>query len=179
MRGKSVARLPERPAPHLTPRGSLAYYLAAWVCGTFFFATARFLTRSPVPASSHGRPGGFFFQYFYLLATGWPGILLVAFLLRFLARRLGWSRAFPWLFAGGVLSVVLVWAVPAVSGGLFGSAAGLRFLGKLFELNGEDGVALSDGRLWAIAAMTLAGMANALVLFWVDNAFMRPRNASE
>src|SRR5262249_44956482 len=61
LRSKGVAGLPERAAPHLTRGGSLAYYLAAWVCGSFFFIIGRYGGLGPADDAGPGRFLGSYF----------------------------------------------------------------------------------------------------------------------
>src|SRR2546422_8768163 len=68
LRRKSVAGFSEHRPANLTRRGSLAYYLAAWVCGTFFFVLAALFS-----SDHHWRYGnwlglGIFSAYFLGLA---------------------------------------------------------------------------------------------------------------
>jgi hypothetical protein len=174
-----VARLPERPAPHLTRRGSLAYYLAAWVCGTFFFAAAQFIGRPPsgrfVPPASRN----FLFQYFYDLATGWIAILFLAFLLRVLCRKLRWTAALAWILCGGVLTALIGAGMSFLPGSWTARAEWLQFLKEIFELGGENGFKVSGGRAVGAGVTVLAGMATAFVLFRVEKAFSAGYEASQ
>jgi hypothetical protein len=166
-----VAQLPEHRAPHLTRRGSLAYYLAAWVCGTFFFVAAHSLAKpsSGPPISSLTR--GFFLQYFFDLATGWLAVLLLAFVLRLVARTLRWSRALPWILSGGVLTMLIGLFLAFLPARWMTPAEWVRFLKEVFELSGENGLRLRGDRSLAVAAMVIAGMAPGYILFRIEQAF--------
>jgi hypothetical protein len=166
-----VARLPQHRASHLTRSGSLAYYLAAWVCGTLFFVAASSLTKLPLAPSLSSPSRGFFLQYFFDLATGWLAVLLLAFALRRLARTFHWSRALPWVLSGAVLTVLIGLTLAILPTCSLTFAEWMQFLKEAFELGGENGIALRGHRPLAAAAMVLAGMATAYVLFRIERAF--------
>jgi hypothetical protein len=91
----------------MTARGSLAYYLAAWVCGCFFmsvtiwFGNEMHLTESPTPSL-------FLYIYFLSLMFGAITVLLFGFFLRSAARLLRWKRTWHWLAGGAVLAPILI-----------------------------------------------------------------------
>jgi hypothetical protein len=175
-----LARLPQHRAPHLTRRGSLAYYLAAWVCGTLFFVAASSLTKPSLAPSLSSPSRGFFLQYFFDLAAGWLAVFLLAFALRRLARAFRWSRALPWVLSGAVLTVLTGLTLALLPTRSLTLAEWMRFLKELFELGGENGLALRGHRPLAAAAMVLAGMATAYVLFRIERAFQpSPETAKE
>ncbi len=174
-----MAQLPEHRAPHLTRRGSLAYYLAAWVCGTLFFVAASSLTKPALAPSISSPSRAFFLQYFFDLATGWLAIFLLAFALRRLARMLRWSRALPWLLSGGILTVLIGLILAFVPARSLPLAEWLQFLKEVFELGGENGLSLRGHPPLAAAAMVLAGMATAYVLFRIEQAFQPQPKAPE
>ncbi len=86
----------------MTRRGSLAYYLAAWVCGSFFFAAARFIA-APKSLDYLLTPDtrGFLAAVFFILAYGWLFTLGLALLLRWLAKQLHWGAPCRGRFAVG------------------------------------------------------------------------------
>ena len=174
-----MAQLPEHRATHLTRRGSLAYYLAAWVCGTFFFVAAQALTKPSIGPSLSSPSRGFFLQYFFDLATGWLAVLLLAFALRRLSRALHWSRALPWILSGGVLTVLIGIVLALLPARWTTPAEWLQFLKEVFEFGGENGLPLGGDRPLAAAAMVLAGMATGYVLFRIERAFEPQPEASK
>jgi hypothetical protein len=99
----------------MTRRGSLVYYLAAGVCGSFFLAIAYY----PYFVIAHGAPRqqmgrDFLFTFFFTVMLGLPALLLAAFLLRLTARRFRWTQAWQWVLAG----VAAFGLVVAALGGL-------------------------------------------------------------
>ena len=69
----------------MTRRGSLIYYLTAWICGCFFMSLAiwiRDLWGSTVASPRSHEAFGILFFYFYGLVFGALAILIGAFLLR-------------------------------------------------------------------------------------------------
>jgi hypothetical protein len=175
LRGESVAGLPERAAPHLTRRGSLAYYLAAWVCGVFFFSFVRVLAQP-----SHGDfPLALLMAFFVSAAVAWPALLLFGFLLRRAARIISLGVATRWIAIGGALAILFGAAflpfqgMPAIS---FRSWFNIQ--ARLFTLNGLS--ESSDSYGWTINtfATALAGMATGFVLFRVEKAFSAAPEAS-
>ena len=98
----------------MTRRGSLAYYLAGWACGCLFMSLGVWLTRRWEP--THWTPGfrgasGFLGFYSLALVFGAFTSLLFAFLLRRIARALGWTRLWQWMLLGAALGGLLVWAI--------------------------------------------------------------------
>jgi hypothetical protein len=96
-------------------RGSLAYYPAAVVCGSFFLAVSYY----PYFVVAHNAPRhemarDFLFTFFFTAILALFDLVVTAFLLRLLARRMGWARAWQWLVAGMVTFLL----VTTVLGGL-------------------------------------------------------------
>ena len=172
-----MAHLPEHRTPHLTRRGSLAYYLGAWVCGGFFFSVAIFLFAPKY--SDFGLTmdmHSFLSVCFLVLFYGWVATLGFAFLLRRMAGVFRWNRAWPWTISGGALTLFLAFTLFFVVGPHISPSGWMRFLGMLFELQGADGTPMTSRNTLAGLAMVLAGMATAYVLFRVDLAFTEPRD---
>ncbi|HVS74242.1 MAG TPA: hypothetical protein VHE23_02360 [Candidatus Acidoferrales bacterium] len=174
-----MAGLPERPTANLTRRGSLAYYLAAWVCGTFFFTAARIIGGWPQAGAAVGPARTLFFFYFLGLTFGWAEMLLFALLLRMAARALRWRSALGWMTVGGVTAALLGLAASAVPERLSGAFSWLRFLGDFFARRGADGLSLNRHRGIGAVLVILAGAATAFVLFLVEKAFTAPEEASK
>src|SRR5438045_7628262 len=105
----------------MTRRGTLAYYLAAWVVGSFIvsFMAAVFVRSGGenVPAEGAAR---LLILYFLALAYGAVDILLFAFVLRRAMRLFSTHNLWLWAIAGALLGVALVrlllWAGDALVG---------------------------------------------------------------
>jgi hypothetical protein len=153
----------------MTRRGSLAYYLTAWICGCFFMTLAvwtrdLFGTSSNDAFSSHSVFGLIFF-YFYGLVCGALAALLGAFLLRRVMGALKCLTASHWAAAGAILAPVLL--------------AILGTLGKRIGTEGQGGLRVL--RLITYGPMTVfetgwwlpipAGAATAYLLCRVQRAF--------
>lgn len=96
----------------MTRRGSIAYYLAAVVCGSFFLSasySAYFLLFKG--ASSQNWARNFIFVYFFTVLLGLVPQILGAWALRRIATRLGWGAWWQWLLAGTAIFVAIVWGV--------------------------------------------------------------------
>jgi hypothetical protein len=176
LRGESVAGLPERAASHLTRRGSLAYYLAAWVCGVFFFSFARVLAQP-----GHGDfPLALLMAFFISAAVAWPALLIFGFLLRRTARTFSVEAAVRWIAVGGALAVLFGAAfLPLQRMPAIGFRSWVNIPARLFTLNGLS--ESSDRYGWTIntLATALAGMATGFVLFRVEKAFSSAPEASK
>jgi len=95
----------------MTRRGSLIYYLTAWICGCFFMSLAiwiRDLWGATVTSSRSREAFGVLFFYFYGLVFGALAVLIAAFLLRRIMTRLKCKTPLHWAIAGAVLAPVLV-----------------------------------------------------------------------
>ncbi len=174
-----MASLSQHRAPHLTRRGSLAYYLAAWVCGGFFVALALFAAAQRAPDSGlTPDTRGFLAICFFTLIYGWLPAVVFAFLLRRIARALEWERPWPWAISGGVLMLTFTLGLSFLSNQWASRYGTLRFLKELLELGGENGVPLTSQRAIAGLGTILAGMGLGYVLFRIDRAFARPEDSS-
>jgi len=167
-----MARLPEHPAPHLTPSGPAAGYLTAWLCGSAFLAL------SVLVAAPAGDARGVLVVLFVVLASA--GIVMppFAFLLRFMARRFRWERPWPWAIAGGVLAALVAAACSLLSVRSMSAPDWPRFLAELFELHGANGASLFSRNTLACLTTILGGMATGTLLFRMDRAFSCDANAS-
>ena len=167
-----MAGLPEHRAPNLTRRGTLAYYLAAWVCGGLFFSAVLFLG---APKDSDFGPTlsarSFLLTYFFVLAWGWAPAIALSFLLRKIAGVLRWERAWPWSVGAAILTVAFVTLLALAGKAHLGPSSWLRFMSEFFEWNGENGALLTSRRtLWGLG-LILAGMTTGFLLYRVDRAF--------
>jgi len=95
----------------VTRRGSLIYYLSAWILGCFFMSAAVWLASSwgglrTMPAMRQAF--GLLFFYFYGLVLGALPSLLFAFLLRKVAGMLKYKTAWHWAIFGAVLTPLFI-----------------------------------------------------------------------
>ena len=164
----------------MTRRGSLAYYLAAWVCGSFFFAAACFF--SAPKSSDYGLTPdarGFLAAIFFVLAFGWVFTLGFALLLRLLASLLPAGRARGWTISGGVLALLPALVIAFLQRSSVEGPGSLRFLEDLFGLGGTNGFRRPFHAAAGVLSMMLAGMATAYVLYRVNRAFAEQEDASK
>jgi hypothetical protein len=98
----------------MTRRGSLVYYLSAWILGCFFMSAAVWLSSGwggfRTDSALH-QVSGLLFFYFYGLVLGALPALLLAFLLRKLAAILKCKTAWHWAIFGAILTSLLVVAL--------------------------------------------------------------------
>jgi hypothetical protein len=93
----------------MTRRGTLAYYLAAWVVGCFIAAALFSSTAETVRVSM------FLVTYFFALMGGLAGLLLFAFFLRLAMRLLGTHSLWIWAAAGAGIFSALVFLLAMAS----------------------------------------------------------------
>lgn len=157
----------------MTKRGSIAYYSAAVVCGCFFLVVA---LAGVGERSLRISPPGFrdvFLLYFLAIAYGSVSLLLFAFLLRQLARKIRWISSVEWMVGGAILACALTWLMNAVwvkwLDTLSLPGPGLAWM---VVFGGPVGlVALSKGPVSATLAMALMGAGTAWVLARIHKAF--------
>jgi hypothetical protein len=154
----------------MTRRGSLAYYLAAWICGCFFMSVcvwARSMVSADSARGEYSIAGysGFFFVVFCGLLYGAATALIGAFLLRRLMRALKWRSAVQWIVAGGVLAPALIWLVAELAHRT--SASSVPAPTFVSVLIGGPKMVIAVGWWLAIPA----GAATAYVLYRIDRAF--------
>jgi len=152
----------------MTRRGSLVYYLAAWVCGCLFMSLAVWLPGKWEP--THWTPGirgvsGFLAFYFLGLVFGAFTALLFAFLLRRLVAVLRCRRLWQWILVGAGLAGLLLWGLGAVSRPR-GTIAPPADLLLIVLLGGFRAVRLPPTWL-----NILVGAATAFVLYFIQSAF--------
>lgn len=167
-----MAGLPERSAAHLTRRGSLAYYLAAWVCGSLVFSVAVLFDVAQTAGYEMIFSGkNLLSVYFLTLIFMAPVILLFGFLLRLVTQIAHWEQSWQWVSVGAVLSIVLIASAAVLSAHpgdishAFGSLKGFIAVG-----NG-DGISIRDGNKTELLITIVGGMATAYLLFRIDRAF--------
>jgi hypothetical protein len=151
----------------MTRRGSLAYYLAAWVCGCFFM-TICFAGLSAPSRFPQRIVLGLIYLYFLALFFGAFTSLLFGLLLRRIAQGLEFSRAWQWIFIGAILAPILVWALGSILL-IQGRATEWLLPIQLYFLYAPQ-LILSGGvrMLWRVIP---AGAATAWLLCRIDRAF--------
>ncbi len=155
----------------MTRHGTLAYYLAAWVCGCFFMSTAIFLrfTLDPhrdVPLSLHGAVTNFWLFTFVGLIFGIGISLVGSFLMRRLMNAFHLRSTSAWMISGAMLAPIIVLAFGSIGRALLTSpskiAAAYQFV------FGQAGCVILDSGWWLTIPV---GALAALILFRVDRAF--------
>jgi len=157
----------------MTRRGTLAYYLAAWVIGCFVVSLLLWLGAA-LDGEIHDA-SILLTTYFFSLAFGAIAMLLFAFLLRLSMRLLGTHALWAWLLSGAVLAFLEIFALAHAQGALLSIRSGE--FGEIFFaafLNAAD--SLSGRQLWQAP---IDGAITALFLCLVDRAFARPNEAAE
>lgn len=155
----------------MTRRGTLAYYLAAWVIGCFVVSILLWLGEAL--AGEIHTASILLTTYFFSLVFGAIAMLLFAF--RSLMRLLGTHALWVWLLAGAALAFLEIFALIHAQSALLSIRSGE--FGEIFfaaVLNAAD--SLSGGNLWQAP---IDGAMTALVLCLVDRAFARPNEAAE
>ncbi len=155
----------------MTRNGSLAYYLAAWICGCFFMALGFWVDIHWLRGAwSQGEflDVGFLAICFFGLILGAVPSLLFAWMLRRLMRVFAIERFRFWIFTGAGLALLLIW--------LLGSVGHLARDPRLlpysalpiwpFLLVGP--VSVLEAGIWAAVPV---GAATAGVLFAIHRAF--------
>jgi hypothetical protein len=152
----------------MTRQGSLAYYLAAWICGCSFMALGFWANVHWL----HGGPSaqafldtGFLALCFLALITGAVPALLFGWLLRRLTRLFRVEQFWLWIVAGAALAPALLKILGGV-GSLARNLPDSIFPIRLFLLGGP--MAVLDAGIWVTLPV---GAATAGVLFAVHRAF--------
>lgn len=160
----------------MTRRGSLAYYLAGWICGCFFMTVCVWLTEiwrsTESPLWLHGA-SGLLFAYFYGLILGVVPTVANGFILRRAMKFVGWKGAAEWIVAGAIALLVVVVVLAAVSRAL-ATRGHQESVGMLLLFRGAE-LLLAAGWWLAIPA----GAATGLVLHRIDKAFSVAANSQE
>jgi hypothetical protein len=160
----------------MTRRGSLAYYLAAWIIGCVFMSLAIWLRDAPgaaVGPLSFRTGFGVLLLCFYGLVFGACAALLGAFLLRRVALWLKWDEPVAWVAAGAGLATLLI-ALLGSWGRRLTDAPRLAPKWIQFATFGPK-IVLDAG--WWLAIPV--GAATAFVLYRIDRAFaMQPGGRS-
>jgi hypothetical protein len=157
----------------VTKRGTLAYYLAAWVIGCFVLSVMAWALAAPQEGVPLPAPARLLILYFLSLAYGAVDMLLFAFLLRGAMRFWGTHSLWIWIATGAVVGAALVrlllWSGDALVGASSPSGGGpLGYLLLTFW------TAPNALRLAGIWQAPVGGALTAAVLCMVDRAFNRP-----
>jgi hypothetical protein len=155
----------------MTRRGSLIYYLTAWICGCFFMSLTIWvhdMWGAAMRGAQMRQAFGLMFFYFYGLIFGAFATLFGAFLLRRVAAGLRCKTPLHWAIFGAIISPALIallgkWGHHLASG----DRPGLRL--DAFFLFGPK-TALEAGSWLAIPA----GAATGYLLARVERAFEQP-----
>lgn len=154
----------------MTRSGSLAYYLAAWICGCFFMSVLvwlKDLIGAPLEFATPRGVLGLLFFSFYGLILGAFASLVGAFLLRRIATAARWTQAWQWTLAGAVLAPVCIGLL-----GVWWRRMMLRPMPpRSLALLGLGPMEVLDAGLWLAIP---AGAATAIVLFRIHRAFAPP-----
>lgn len=157
----------------MTRRGTLAYYLAAWVIGCFVIAFLQWLGEAL--AGNFQTASILLTRYFFSLIFGAVSMLLFAFLLRRSMRLFRTHAVWAWLLWGAILAFLEIFALIHAQNALLSFRAGE--FGEIFfaaVLNAAD--SLAGRNLWQAPA---AGAITAAVLCLVDRAFVYAGEAVE
>ena len=157
----------------MTRRGTLAYYLAAWVIGCFVVACLEWTAEAL--AGDIGTASILLTTYFFTLVFGAVTILLFAFLLRRGMRIFRTRALWAWLLSGAILFLAEIVALARVQNALLSIRSG-ESGGILVAAVLNAAASLSGRNLWQVPA---DGAITALVLCLVDRAFARPSEAAE
>jgi hypothetical protein len=150
----------------MTRRGSVAYYLAAWVCGCFFMSVTIWLGNEVHPTGPRSVEL-LLVTYFFSLMFGAVTSLLFGFFLRRTANGLHWSRTWHWLIGGAIIAPTLI----ALLGTIAPSNA-QRSGWRVWILIPLTGPYMINGiHRWMPLFAAPAGAATAWVLFRIDRAF--------
>jgi len=157
----------------MTRRGTLAYYLAAWVIGGLVVSFSQWVGEAF--AGEIHTASFLLTTYFFSLAFGAVAILPFAFLLRRSMRLLSTHVPWAWFLSGGVLAwlqtLVLIQAQSFFLTILSGKSGETLFAALLMEAD-----SLFGRNIWKVL---VDGAVTALVLCLVDRAFASPRQAAE
>lgn len=157
----------------MTRRGTLAYYLAAWVIGCFVVAFLQWLGEAL--AGNFGTASILLTTYFFSLIFGAVAILLFAFLLRRSMRLLKTHAVWAWFSWGAIVAFLEIGALLHAQNALLSFRSGE--FGEIFfaaVLNAAD--SLAGRNLWQAP---VGGAITAVVLCLVDRAFAYSSEAAE
>jgi hypothetical protein len=152
----------------MTRRGSLVYYLAGWVCGSFFLALAVWLhayaLHTQQKFSSNGA-AGLLTVYFFTLAFGWFQSIFAAFFLRRIAIFAKFNAPWQWALTGAALWPLLILLLDKIGNSAHWSPDNSQSGWTMFV---SGAMIVSREAIWIAAP---AGALAALVLFTVNRSF--------
>ena len=162
----------------MTRRGTLAYYLAAWVIGCFVISAMAWAFAPPQEGIPLAAPARLLILYFLSLAYRAVDMLLFALLLRRAMRLWGTYSLWIWMLAGSVLGAavvrLLLWSGDALVGVTPPSGRG-----PLSYLLLAVWTAPNALRLAGIWQAPVGGAFTAAFLCLVDRAFNRPAEEAD
>lgn len=152
----------------MTQRGTLVYYLSAWILGCFFISGSLWIKDTFGGTISHpfaNSAFGLLYFYFFGLVSGAAAVLIGAVVLRRIMIALKCKTPTHWAVAGAIVSLLLVLAL-----GMWGrhveALNGAK--GGLFELLAVGPEAVLNGGWWL--AMP-GGAVTAFLLCRIQRAF--------
>src|SRR6266568_9073457 len=131
----------------MTRRGTLSYYLAAWVIGCFVVSLLQWIGEAL--AGEIHTASILLTAYFFSLAFGAVAILLFALLLRRSMRLLGTHALWIWFLSGAILSLVEIFALIRAQSALLSIRSGE--FGEIFPLCCGAGCSRCPGRTQFLA----------------------------
>jgi|SRR5207302_5339899 len=156
----------------MTRRGTLAYYLAAWVIGCFVVSLLQWIGEAF--AGEIQTASILLTRYFFSLIFGAVAILLFAFLLRRWMRLLGSHAQWAWMLSGGALALLQMFILIRAESALLSIRSG-EFGEFFFAVLLKAADALAGHSLWQAP---IGGAITSAVLCLVDRAFVRPNEAA-
>lgn len=157
----------------MTRRGTLAYYLAAWVIGCFVVSLLQWVGEAlggEIQTASI-----LLTTYFFCLVFGAATILIFAFLLRTWMRLLGTHAQWAWIVSGAALGLLEIFLLIHAQGALLSIRSG-EFGEIVFASVLKAADVLGGRNLWQAP---VDGAITAVVLCLVDRAFTGPNEAAE
>jgi uncharacterized membrane protein YvlD (DUF360 family) len=162
----------------MTKRGTLAYYLAAWVIGCFVISVMVWLFAPAQEGAPQSAPARLLILYFLSLAYGAVDIVLFALLLRRAMRLAKTHHIAIWTIGGAVLAAILarflLWSGDELVG--MSPVAGNGPLDYLVLAFWTAPNALRRAGFWQVP---VSGALIAAVLCLVDRAFNRDAEEAE
>jgi hypothetical protein len=158
-------------------RGSVAYCLAAWICGSTFASVALWIrNRGAASSVLNASPAGagFFFYCFVGLILGFVPALLEAFLLWLVARTFHLRGWFLWAIAGMVVAVGATAVLSSIGSGA--GAGGHEERLHALELLTQGPALLIAGGWWMPA---IPGALTGFVLSRIESAFSAFQQTAE
>ena len=155
----------------MTSRGSLAYYLASWVCGCSFMALAFWIElQFSRQASLQGTFQGVSFLgfCFFGLIFGAVPALVFGWTLRRLMSVFPTRGLWLWITMGAAIAFAVIWCLIALGQVLRDPRALPYSALPVWPFLVVGPLALSEGRLWITLPV---GAATAAILFAVNRTF--------